>query len=83
VLPGVVMPFDTSVTEDLWRYTAVGARQLFSNHFAASLETAYVGNVLTAMAALHRLPASSLTEDEFGPADLQHQLLVTVRAVRT
>lgn len=82
VLPGVVMPFDATATNDFWRFTAEGARRLFGRHFGDDLEVAALGNPVTALAALHRLPASSLEDAEFMPVGSQHQLLITVRAVK-
>ncbi|MCU1324679.1 MAG: glycosyl transferase family 2 [Bryobacterales bacterium] len=80
VLPGVVMRSNVASTDDHWRFTAAGARRLFSRHFGEAVEVSHHGNVVTALGALHQLPADSLEEIEFEPVDNQQQLLITVFA---
>jgi hypothetical protein len=82
VVPGVVMKSNPGCEEDYWRFTARLAQRLFTPCFGDDVEVATCGNAITALAALHRLPASSLDSHEFRLADPQYQLLVTVRATR-
>jgi GT2 family glycosyltransferase len=78
VLPGVVMRSEVASVDDHWRFTALGARWLFSRHFGDDIEVSHEGNVVTALAALHQLSADSLEEIEFEPVDSQQQLLIMV-----
>lgn len=81
ILPGVVMA-STPRAQDDWRFTPKGASRLFSPLFPGHLEIASRGNPITALAALHRLPASTLDPQDFLTDDPQYPLLITVRATR-
>jgi peptidoglycan/xylan/chitin deacetylase (PgdA/CDA1 family)/SAM-dependent methyltransferase len=68
---------------DFWRVTADGARRLFAGAFPAeATEVRSHGNVLVALAFLHGLACSEITESEFRVTDPYYPLLVTVRAVK-
>jgi hypothetical protein len=83
VLPGVALAPYSERQDDYWRFTGACARWLFGLYFSDGLEVSHLGNAVTSLAALHRLPAESLTDEEYGQADSQYQLLVTVRARRS
>jgi len=82
VLPGVVLRSSVADENDYWRYTFLAAQRLFAQRFSQSLEVRAVGNVVTALAALHDLPADHLEEADFLRDDPQQQLLIMVRAVK-
>jgi len=80
VLPGIVMNREPALEQDYWRFTIRGAQRLFSQCFGEELEVRSRGNVVTSVAALHRIPAESLTKQDFSVDDPQYPLVITVRA---
>lgn len=69
---------------EYWRFTDLSARTLFAEVFpAANVEVETCGNVLAAVAFLHGLAASELSESELEFCDPYFQVLVTVRAVKS
>jgi glycosyltransferase involved in cell wall biosynthesis len=82
VLPGVGVNEHGAGGLGDWRFTTRAAQRLFSPYFTADLEIKSCGNAITSLAALHRLPASTLAKQEWSVVDPQFQLLVTVRAIK-
>lgn len=75
--------YDMESWGEYWRFTSMGAERLFSEAFPnSSVKVQAYGNVLTAMAFLHGLPADRLTREELDYRDLDYEVLVAVRAVK-
>ena len=75
--------YDMEHWGEYWRFTGMGAEKLFRTAFPPSnVEVQAYGNVLTAMAFLHGLPAERLTKEELDYHDLDYEVLVAVRAVK-
>jgi hypothetical protein len=68
---------------DFWRFTAHSARKLFETHFQArSVEIEALGNVLTAVGALHAVSVSEFSKQELGTSGPQHPVVIAVRATK-
>lgn len=75
--------YDMEHWGEYWRFTSMGAERLFTSAFPPSnVKVRAYGNVLTAMAFLHGLPADRLTKKELDYCDRDYEVLVTVRAVK-
>jgi SAM-dependent methyltransferase len=68
---------------DYWRFTAAGARKLFSEFFPAEdVEVASHGNVFALMAFLEGLALEEVHTKELDYHDPNYELLITVRTVK-
>jgi hypothetical protein len=67
---------------EYWRFTAQSLERLFAETFGDARIEAY-GNVLAAVATLHGLAATELTDAELDYRDPNYEVLLAVRAVKT
>ncbi|MBT9166550.1 MAG: hypothetical protein DDT25_01238 [Chloroflexi bacterium] len=75
--------YDMEHWGEYWRFTSMGAERLFNIAFpSGNVEVQAYGNVLTATAFLHGLPADRLTKEELDYRDRDYEVLVAVRAVK-
>jgi len=84
-IPGIspICSPDIHLWGDYWRFTSLSARRLFEEAFAAADVTVEAhGNVLAAVAFLHRLGAEELRPRDLDLHDPDYELLITVRAVK-
>lgn len=68
---------------EYWHLTQQGARSLFDENFDGACEVEGYGNVLSAVAFLHGLASSELTQEELDHHDRDYDVIVAVRAVRS
>jgi SAM-dependent methyltransferase len=84
--PGIrhISRHDMEAWGEYWRFTTLSASKLFSEAFGASnVSVQSYGNVLTAFAFLHGLVAQELSENELEYNDLDYEVIVAVRAVKS
>ena len=82
-LPGVTIASDAGDEQDFWRFTSLSARSLMEPEFGSEhVQTEAFGSVVTAVGALHGIPAGHFTRDELLVSDAQHQTVVAVRATK-
>ncbi|MDY6833428.1 MAG: methyltransferase domain-containing protein [Chloroflexota bacterium] len=75
--------YDLEHWGEYWRFTGMGARRLFEEDFSPDdVEIKSYGNVLTAMAFLHGIPADQLSQTELDHCDQDYEVLTAVRAVK-
>ena len=78
-----VSRFDMDRWGDYWRLTTLSTSRLFDGVFPpGSVQINAYGNVLSAVAFLHGIAASELTEDELNYRDPDYQLVIAVKAVK-
>jgi SAM-dependent methyltransferase len=78
-----VSRFDMDRWGDYWRLTTLSTSRLFDEVFPpGSVQINAYGNVLSAVAFLHGIAASELTEDELNYCDPDYQLVIAVKAVK-
>lgn len=82
-LPGVTIAQSRRDENDFWRFTALSARKLFETYFQPrSVEIEALGNVLTAVGALHAVSVSEFSKQELGTSGPQHPVVIAVRATK-
>lgn len=84
-VPGIsqISRYDMDRWGDYWRLTSLSARTLFETAFASDdVEVTTYGNVLAAVALLHGVAVSELTEAELDVHDDDFQVIVAVAAVK-
>lgn len=78
-----VSRFDMDRWGDYWRLTTLSTSRLFDGVFPpGSVQINAYGNVLSAVAFLHGIAATELTEDELNYCDPDYQLVIAVKAVK-
>lgn len=74
---------DYSLWGDHWRFTSLSIRRLFEAAFAPEdVRIESYGNVLSAVAQLHRLGAEDLRPAELALHDPDYEVVIAVRAVK-
>jgi len=82
-LPGVTTTQGRPDEDDFWRFTTVSARKLFETQFQpCSVEIEALGNVLTAVGALHAVAASEFSKQELETVGPQHPVVIAVRVTK-
>jgi glycosyltransferase involved in cell wall biosynthesis len=82
-LPGVTTAQGRPDEGDFWRFTSLSARKLFERHFQPRwVELEALGNVVTAVGALHGVAASEFSKQELETAGPQHPVVIAVRATK-
>ena len=82
-VPGIspVCRPDINLWGDHWRFTSLSTRRLFEERFdPADVTVEAQGNVLAAVAFLHRLGSEELKAEELELNDPDYELVITVRA---
>jgi SAM-dependent methyltransferase len=82
-VPGIspVCRPDINLWGDHWRFTSLSMRRLFEERFdPADVSVEAHGNVLAAVAFLHRLGSEELKQEELDLNDPDFELVITVRA---
>ena len=82
-VPGIspVCRPDINLWGDHWRFTSLSTRRLFEERFdPADVTVEAQGNVLAAVAFLHRLGSEELRAEELELNDPDYELVITVRA---
>jgi SAM-dependent methyltransferase len=85
-VPGIskIAEDDGEGWEDCWRFTTFSTRRLLEEVFHRSnVLVESRGNVLASIAFLHGLSAGELTEEELDYQDMEFQVLITARAVKS
>jgi glycosyltransferase involved in cell wall biosynthesis len=85
-VPGIsqISRYDMDRWGDYWRFTDASARRLFSDVFGAENVTVVTyGNVLAACAFLHGVAVQELQEEELDQHDVDYQMTIGIRAVRS
>jgi SAM-dependent methyltransferase len=81
-LPAVTTAHGTD-ENDFWRFTARSARRLFEPQcLNGSIEVQTLGNVLTSIGALHRIPAGEFSPRERDTVGAQHPVVIAVKATK-
>ena len=82
-LPGVTTAQGRPDADDFWRFTTLSARKLFETQFLPrSVEIEALGNVLTAVGALHAEAASEFSKQELVTSGPQHPVVIAVRVTK-
>lgn len=84
-VPGIsqISRYDMDRWGDYWRLTSLSARELFSTAFPGEdVQVVTYGNVLSAVALLHGVATSELTDAELDVHDDDYQVIVAVAAVK-
>ena len=84
-VPGIsqISRSDMGQWGEFWRFTSASARRLFAEHFASeSVTVSTFGNVLSAIAFLHGLAGSELTDEELAYHDPDYEVLIGVAATK-
>jgi glycosyltransferase involved in cell wall biosynthesis len=82
-LPGVTATQGRPDEDDFWRFTTLSARKLFETQFQPrSVQIEALGNVLTAVGALHALAASEFSKQELETSGPQHPVVIAVRVTK-
>jgi len=73
---------DRDAWGEYWHLTQQSARLLFEENFQGRFDVEGYGNVLSAIASLHGLACSELTQEELEHRDRDYDVTVAVRAER-